>query len=310
MARDDFSQDVVRTVAERVGYSCSNPECGALTIGPAQLASKARRIGVAAHIAAASKLGPRYDATQSPKERKSLANAIWLCQTCSREIDSDHSAYSVEELQRWKTIAEGKADLSFGLSLPSSQYKLGVNDQTMYINVQRFAEMAFKVGIPVRDKRPNKEATLLDLGGDLMQYVVELEFTLNQLKPRALPIDKLRVQALGEVVGSLISFSGNFRTKNSPKKIVADRLNANAPIGNIEIDHHLYKKFGSIKLVLPLDYHWIASRSAEAFFCDGWVSISGIAKVHKQSNGVLTASPLWLALPASPFMNAIYSAWR
>lgn len=42
----------------------------------------------------------------SSDERKSDENGIWLCQTCSKLIDSDVQKYTVEKLKRWKKIAK------------------------------------------------------------------------------------------------------------------------------------------------------------------------------------------------------------
>ena len=58
--RDDFKADVKDLLAKRVGMRCSNPNCRRPTSGPQDAPEKALNIGVAAHIAAASKGGPRY----------------------------------------------------------------------------------------------------------------------------------------------------------------------------------------------------------------------------------------------------------
>ena len=42
-------------------------------------------------------------------ERKSVRNGIWLCQSCSKLIDSDVNKYTVELLQSWKEKAENLA---------------------------------------------------------------------------------------------------------------------------------------------------------------------------------------------------------
>jgi hypothetical protein len=65
--------------------------------------------GVAAHIRAAAKGGPRYDPSMSPEQRKSIANGIWLCESCAKLIDTDTGRYSVDVLERWKSIAEERA---------------------------------------------------------------------------------------------------------------------------------------------------------------------------------------------------------
>ena len=70
--RDDFDAKTKEILARRVGYRCSNPECGKLTSGPQEDPAKALNIGVGAHITAASEGGPRYDPSLSSEERAAL----------------------------------------------------------------------------------------------------------------------------------------------------------------------------------------------------------------------------------------------
>jgi tetratricopeptide (TPR) repeat protein len=107
--RDDFTEEVKRVIAARVGYRCSNPDCGAATSGPQLNPSKALNLGVASHITAASPLGPRYNPSLSSEERKGVDNAIWLCQTCAKLIDNDEIRFPEVLLRRWKEEAEAKA---------------------------------------------------------------------------------------------------------------------------------------------------------------------------------------------------------
>src|ERR1051325_7984613 len=107
--RDDFTTRVKRTVSARTGHRCSRPSCRALTSGPQAEPSKSLSIGVAAHITAASPRGPWYNAGLSPEERKDIQNAIWLCQTCGRLIDSDETRFTADDLQQWKLDAEAEA---------------------------------------------------------------------------------------------------------------------------------------------------------------------------------------------------------
>ena len=120
--RDDFSEAVKRTVAERVNRRCSR--CDAPTSGPQRDPAKSLNVGVAGHITAAAPGGPRYDSSLTPEQRKGHGNAIWLCQTCGRLVDNDESAFSVQDLQRWKLAAEARALASIGVPAVSQPHGL------------------------------------------------------------------------------------------------------------------------------------------------------------------------------------------
>jgi hypothetical protein len=109
--RDDFNSQIKDTLSKRVGLHCSNPNCRALTSGPNSLEDKATNIGVAAHITAASVKGPRYNPSMTPRERSSIKNGIWLCQSCAKLVDNDPLRYTVDLLQEWKNKAEIETDL-------------------------------------------------------------------------------------------------------------------------------------------------------------------------------------------------------
>ncbi len=107
--RDEFSKDVKETLAKRVGTLCSNPQCSVPTYGPSESPSKSLNKGVAAHIRAAAQGGPRYDPNISSEERKCISNGIWLCESCAKLIDSDQKRYTIEIIERWKSVAEERA---------------------------------------------------------------------------------------------------------------------------------------------------------------------------------------------------------
>ncbi len=104
--RDNFSQATKEILFKRARAKCSNPACRRETIEAHSEEDKVVNTGVASHITAASPEGPRYDPALTPNERKSIYNAIWLCQTCAKLIDSDSPKYAVEVLRAWKVIAE------------------------------------------------------------------------------------------------------------------------------------------------------------------------------------------------------------
>ena len=101
-SRDDFSERVKRTVAERAAYICANPACRRPTVGPHFEPDKSLKTGEACHICAAAPGGPRFDVNQTAEQRGAIENAIWLCTECSTRIDKDESSYPVETLAEWK----------------------------------------------------------------------------------------------------------------------------------------------------------------------------------------------------------------
>ena len=95
--RENFTLPVRNTLAHRASYSCSNPQCQAPTAGPSEEAANARSdVGVAAHITAASRGGPRFDKVLSDAERCAIENAVWLCQVCAKKVDDDVITYPAE----------------------------------------------------------------------------------------------------------------------------------------------------------------------------------------------------------------------
>jgi hypothetical protein len=104
--RDEFPKKVVLTLGQRAGYLCSNPSCRRPTAGPHSQPDKALITGEAGHICSASEGGPRYDPNQTPKERKSITNAIWLCSVCHKKLDIDWKAWPVERLRQMKAEHE------------------------------------------------------------------------------------------------------------------------------------------------------------------------------------------------------------
>jgi hypothetical protein len=100
--RNDFSRPTKEILAKRAGQRCSNPDCGRATSGPHEDDHRAVNLGVAAHITAAAPGGPRYNRCLTPEERSGIGNAIWLCQTCAKLVDSDVSYFREERLIMWK----------------------------------------------------------------------------------------------------------------------------------------------------------------------------------------------------------------
>lgn len=67
-------------------------------------------VGVAAHIAAASEKGPRFDRQMTSEQRRHQSNGVWMCTIHGKAADDDASTFSVDDLRKWKLAAE-KASL-------------------------------------------------------------------------------------------------------------------------------------------------------------------------------------------------------
>lgn len=121
MPRDNFKESIKASLRDRVAYRCSNPECRVPTAAPGSGTRGVVRAGDAAHIAAASPKGPRYDARISTAERSSIENGIWLCTGCARKIDHNPNAYPAALLREWKVSAETAATQELGKPLVTQQ---------------------------------------------------------------------------------------------------------------------------------------------------------------------------------------------
>lgn len=111
MPRENFNNEIKKALAQRAGYRCSI--CDTLTIGPsAETDESVNLTGVAAHIAAASPGGRRYnDLPVNAPERGSISNGIWLCATHADLIDGDETFFTSAVLQDFKFKHEEKISL-------------------------------------------------------------------------------------------------------------------------------------------------------------------------------------------------------
>ncbi len=107
--RDDFKSATRLQIAKRAGWLCSFPTCRTPTVGATLDGEGVIDIGTAAHICAAAPGGPRYDEKQSPEERSSAKNGIWMCRDHGKAIDSTDSEFTVERLLEWKKQAENES---------------------------------------------------------------------------------------------------------------------------------------------------------------------------------------------------------
>ncbi|MGO4728204.1 MULTISPECIES: hypothetical protein [unclassified Inquilinus] len=101
-----FNKGIVDTIARRAGNICSNPDCGALTSGPAEDEKRAINVGEAAHIYGARQGSARFNSLMSDSERSDITNAIWLCRNCHKIVDADSQQFPVSLLFEWRRAHE------------------------------------------------------------------------------------------------------------------------------------------------------------------------------------------------------------
>jgi hypothetical protein len=104
--RDDFSEKTKLEIAKRAGWLCSDPSCRRDTIGSTSDGDGEINLGTAAHICAAAPGGPRYDPNQTPAQRRSPDNGIWMCRLHGAAVDAKDSKFTVELLHEWKAQAQ------------------------------------------------------------------------------------------------------------------------------------------------------------------------------------------------------------
>jgi hypothetical protein len=115
MAKEDrFRQSIIATLARRAANRCSNPDCGAVTSGPADDPSRSVNVGEAAHIFGANPGSARYDSEMASAERSDITNAIWLCNTCHKIVDDDPVRYPAGLLFEWQREHERQAAATLG----------------------------------------------------------------------------------------------------------------------------------------------------------------------------------------------------
>lgn len=123
--RDEFTGKTKRVLAEQAGQRCSNPDCGRSTAGPSDADSKKSTLfGKAAHITAAAKGGPRYNAKLTSEERKSPENGIWLCAECADRVDKKENEPQFPEtlLRHWKQFYASGTGTDYASSQDRARY--------------------------------------------------------------------------------------------------------------------------------------------------------------------------------------------
>jgi hypothetical protein len=272
--RDDFSANTKKSLAERSAYLCSNPNCKVLTVSPHSHPQKSLKNGIAAHICAAAPDGPRYDPNQTPEQRKSIENGIWLCHNCSDLVDKDPLKYPVQLLQRWKAeheifVSQGggypilprvKFSTIEGLSLPEPNTTITSQDVNCFrehiLVIQNFGRREMRqVSVRIQLAEPvfNSRIVKSPVGSAIRCEPERLEFT---------------VQASG---GGSVTTTGRGRPR--PSRIWLIEAEFLPPLSTIEIN--LLTTLGDLFQYHPLPpprlpetrtWYWLIKGSFQADF--------------------------------------------
>jgi hypothetical protein len=124
MVAPDFSKLTIDTLARRARFQCSNPDCGAQTVGPNSDPAKATMIGEAAHIMGAQPGAVRYDSVMSDATRAAITNGIWLCRNCHGQIDRDAAKYPAQLLFAWRKDHEDRVARELGAREDRIRYEM------------------------------------------------------------------------------------------------------------------------------------------------------------------------------------------
>lgn len=114
MAKDpnDFTEATKIKVFKRAAYRCSFPGCAISLIGPHSDEASGGTVltGEISHISGARPApNNRYNAHLEPGQRSHHSNAIALCRTHAKLIDSDEDKYTISLICGWKAEHEEKA---------------------------------------------------------------------------------------------------------------------------------------------------------------------------------------------------------
>ncbi|NRB64862.1 MAG: tetratricopeptide repeat protein [Saprospiraceae bacterium] len=194
MARDNFLKSTIDIIRDRVNNFCSNPACKISTRSAHSLINKTTSTGIAAHICAASKNGPRYDKNMTVVDRVSGTNCIWLCCNCATMIDKDHKKHPVELIFSWKTEAEKRVSGNHGhVYLTSNEAKDKFELQLIEkkLEFSKLLNCALSPTTEIETKLEDVEYKLKNIEASYDQEVLlrkEIEETLYTFKNK-LPYD-------------------------------------------------------------------------------------------------------------------------
>lgn len=293
---DDFIALVICRLRDRVNGICSNPGCRRATVGPSgRKPDKVVITGEAAHIKAAQSGGPRYDENQSPEERRSIENGLWLCGACADLIDKNGGAdYSVDDLVAWKRQAETAAQ--HAQASPADHWERPWDSgfgSISYVNIPRLAiwGVGQEVGLDVSIAAD--VVNLCDMGTGLGCLLSKIQNVLRGLSFQALPLERA-VELGQDFTGATVSFERQFFTKNGPQ--IPTRGQSVPISSDWKKAPHIHCKLGKWRVVVVYDPRWITTSTAFNEFRGGSRRFKGIGIVKEvnERDHLVFVSPLFI----------------
>jgi len=154
--------------------------------------AKVINVGVAAHIKAAAPGGPRYDPLQTAEERQHSSNGIWLCSAHAKQIDDDHTHFTVDVLRLWKQQAEERSTLAI-LTLQAPDASAPQPEAVLST-----VELAQRLGLAPRDNVEAVTARLRSAAArDLDAFVAALKSPVDSIALGLRLIESGRVTPFG-----------------------------------------------------------------------------------------------------------------
>lgn len=101
-------------MSKRAANRCSNPDCCAVTSGPAANPSGSINVGEAAHIYGAHPGSARFEPEMPAIDRSAITNAIWLCGNCHKMVDDDETRFPAGLLFEWQKNHERQIAIIIG----------------------------------------------------------------------------------------------------------------------------------------------------------------------------------------------------
>jgi len=144
---------------------CSNPDCVALTSGPASEDQSSINLGEAAHIYGRTSVSARFKPGFTEAELCDITNGMWLCRNCHKLIDNDPLRFPAELLFTWRRQHE--AAILARLGRPGDQLREKLSNERL----RQFDDTSYLAQQIILD-RPS-----------LWEYKLTAELFRNELSP-------------------------------------------------------------------------------------------------------------------------------